>query len=113
MTLKTIRNFVLKISRSLRTQVFREMLSTFFTEEVEINETMVYKEKKDHPFERGYRTQFWFIGIKSRIVKLCHISSHVEKWRDLLRIILKYVMIGGGNIPERSAERYIQKGREP
>ena len=66
-TLKTIRNFFLKIRRSLRTQVFREMQSTFFfAEEVEIDETMVYKEKKGYPFARGYRTQFWFIGIKSK-----------------------------------------------
>ena len=117
-TLKTIRNFFFKIRKSLRTQVFREMQSTFFTEEVEIDETMVYKEKKGYPFARGYRTQFWFIGIKSRNSQAFVIYPVMWRNRDtLLRIILKHVMTGvtiytdswSAYVNNRTRESYLRK----
>ena len=91
-SLKSVRVFYSKLRRTLRQNVLQEMRSLILQGPCEIDETIIYKERPGYPFARGYKIQYWLVGIRCRVTR--RFVIYPVLWRNhdtLMKIVLRHI----------------------
>ena len=94
-SLSTIKFYYRKLMGKIVYYIKEEMESIFFNEEVEIDESLIYKKKNNNDPGRPRKNHIWIFGIKGRKTNKFVLYVVKERKREvLLEKIMKHVAHG-------------------